>query len=245
MLGRSIPKHALTSSDPCATAAVSVSFGWPGTSHAPAFFPTGGEDFYLPPGLRIRTLALLTIFLGAKLGANDRRHRAMSGHVQPFLGQMNSTSSHTRRRQAVFRECLLSSRSRVRVAVGAQIVLVDLRNRNYHRSSDVLLAGNHSWCTALRMRRRVRVHQAEFVVPDMCRRGGRPPGEPNGEPTSLIRPAGLNGPRSGTGEQGSYTGLATVTSCLQLLLLDGALTGRNEQPVTNADFRSGKSAPPC
>jgi len=144
MLGRSIPKHALTSSDPCATAAVSVSFGWPGTSHAPAFFPTGGEDFYLPPGLRIRTLALLTIFLGAKLGANDRRHRAMSGHVQPFLGQMNSTSSHTRRRQAVFRECLLSSRSRVRVAVGAQIVLVDLRNRNYHRSSDVLLAGNHS-----------------------------------------------------------------------------------------------------
>src|ERR1017187_9648315 len=69
--------------------------------------------------------------------------------------------------------------------------------------------------------------------PDMCCRGGPPPGEPNGEPTSPIRRAGLNGPRSGTGEQGSYTGLAAVTSCLQLLLLDGGALGRNEQPVTN------------
>jgi hypothetical protein len=56
--------------------------------------------------------------------------------------------------------------------------------------------------------------------PDMCCRGSPPPGEPNGEPTSPIRRAGLNGPRSGTGEQGSYTGLAAATPCLQLLLLD-------------------------
>src|ERR1035438_3879299 len=34
--------------------------------------------------------------------------------------------------------------------------------------------------------------------PDTCCSGGPPPGEPNGEPTSPIRRAGLNGPRSGT-----------------------------------------------
>ena len=39
---------------------------------------------------------------------------------------------------------LLSSRSRVRVAVGALIMLVNLNIRNYDRSIDVLLAGNHS-----------------------------------------------------------------------------------------------------
>ena len=34
----------------------------------------------------------------------------------------SGTSSHTKRRQAESRECLLSSRSRVRVAVGAQVM---------------------------------------------------------------------------------------------------------------------------
>ena len=36
----------------------------------------------LSPG--IRTLALLTRFRGAERGANDHRHRATSGHIQPL-----------------------------------------------------------------------------------------------------------------------------------------------------------------
>ena len=59
--------------------------------------------------------------LGAKLGANDHRHAATPGHVQPFSLQQNGTSAHIRRRQATFRECLLSSRPRVRIALGAQV----------------------------------------------------------------------------------------------------------------------------
>jgi hypothetical protein len=67
----------------------------------------------------IRTLALLTRSQGAKRGANDHRHRAAPGHVQPFSLPMNGTSGRTGRRLTTIRDCLLSSRSRVRVAVGA------------------------------------------------------------------------------------------------------------------------------
>lgn len=72
-------------------------------------------------GPGFRTLAPLTRFLGAKLGANDHRHRATPGHVQPLSSQLNGTPGHAGPHQAVLRECLLSSRSRVRVAVGEQV----------------------------------------------------------------------------------------------------------------------------
>jgi hypothetical protein len=68
----------------------------------------------------------------------------MSGHIQPLSLQRNGTSRHATPRQAVSRECLLSSRSRVRVAVGAQIMQLDNEIRNVDRSIEVLLAGNHS-----------------------------------------------------------------------------------------------------
>ena len=52
-----------------------------------------------------------------RTAANDHRHRATPGHGQPFSPQPNGTLGHTGPRQALPRECLLSSRSRVRVAV--------------------------------------------------------------------------------------------------------------------------------
>ena len=71
--------------------------------------------------LAIRTLALLTGFRGAKRGANDHRIRATPGHMQPSAPRPNGTSGHMQHRAGTFRKCLLSSRSRVRVAVGAQV----------------------------------------------------------------------------------------------------------------------------
>ena len=70
-------------------------------------------------GLNIQKLALLTRFLGAKLGANDHRHRAIPGRIQPLSLRLTGTSGYPAPHSATFRECLLSSRSRVRVAVGA------------------------------------------------------------------------------------------------------------------------------
>ena len=72
-----------------------------------------------------RALALLTRLRGAKQGANDHRHTATSGHIQPLLLQLDGTSGHTGRCHAASRDCLLSSRSRVRVALGAQIMQVE------------------------------------------------------------------------------------------------------------------------
>ncbi len=57
-----------------------------------------------------------TRFRGAKRGANDRRHRATPGYIRPFALARNGTSGHTRHHPATLRKCLLSSRSRVRVA---------------------------------------------------------------------------------------------------------------------------------
>jgi DNA-binding XRE family transcriptional regulator len=62
--------------------------------------------------------------LGAKLGANDHRHRDTSGHVQPSSLQLDGTSGHAQHLPGTLRKCLLSSRFRVRVAVGAQVMRV-------------------------------------------------------------------------------------------------------------------------
>jgi hypothetical protein len=59
--------------------------------------------------------------LGAKLGANDHSYQATPGHFQPLRLQLDGTSGHTWRYPATLRKCLLSSRFRVRVAVGAQV----------------------------------------------------------------------------------------------------------------------------
>ncbi len=69
----------------------------------------------------------------------------MPGHVQPLSLQPNGTSGDTQHYRATLRKCLLSSRSRVRVAVGAQIVQVGVDIRNYDCSNDLLLAGDHSY----------------------------------------------------------------------------------------------------
>jgi hypothetical protein len=45
--------------------------------------------------LGIRTLALLMRSPGAKLRANDHRHRDTPGHFQPFSLRSNGTSGHT------------------------------------------------------------------------------------------------------------------------------------------------------
>jgi hypothetical protein len=41
------------------------------------------------PGPAVRTLARLTIFSGAKLGANSARRQATSGHTEPASSQVN------------------------------------------------------------------------------------------------------------------------------------------------------------
>jgi hypothetical protein len=53
----------------------------------------------------------------ARRGANDHRHRATPGHVQPLSPQLNGTPGHAGPPHATLRECLLSSRC---PAVGAQ-----------------------------------------------------------------------------------------------------------------------------
>jgi hypothetical protein len=52
-----------------------------------------------------RTLATLTEFLGAKLGANGRRHPATSDHTRPSLPQFNSPLGITKRCLATHRIC--------------------------------------------------------------------------------------------------------------------------------------------
>jgi hypothetical protein len=84
---------------------------------------------------------------GSLTGSNDHRYRATSGHIQPLREQLGGTSGHIWHRQVILRKCLLSSRSRVRVAVVAQMTLVNRHIRNYSRSNDLLLAGNHSYLT--------------------------------------------------------------------------------------------------
>src|SRR5580658_3921750 len=58
---------------------------------------------------------------GAKRGANDQTTRATSSYLQPLSLRQNGTSGHTQHLAGTLRKCLLSSRSRVRVAVGAQV----------------------------------------------------------------------------------------------------------------------------
>src|SRR6266571_7452610 len=68
-------------------------------------------------GLRYSaTLAAL-----AARGAIDRKHRATPAYVRPFMLARNGTSGNIRHLPATLRKCLLSSRSRVRVAVGVQV----------------------------------------------------------------------------------------------------------------------------
>ncbi len=88
------------------------------------------------PVWRIRTLAMLTRLQGAKRGANDGRSWATSGHMQPMPVPRNGTSGHAPHRRATLRKCLLSSRSRVRVAVGAHIQIT--------RSASLLPAIGHA-----------------------------------------------------------------------------------------------------
>ena len=80
--------------------------------------------------LIIRTLAGLTRSRGASRGANGVRHRATPGHVQPLSVQLDGTSGHLRHRLATARKCLLSSRSQVRILLGALIRLTIRRCGN-------------------------------------------------------------------------------------------------------------------
>jgi hypothetical protein len=81
----------------------------------------GGSSIGWHAALITWTLALLRRFRGAKLGANVHQHQATSGDVQRFSLRSVPTSGDTGRCQAALGKCLLSSRSRVRVALGAQV----------------------------------------------------------------------------------------------------------------------------
>src|SRR5215469_13567846 len=98
--------------------------------------------------LIIRTLALLTTSRGAKLGASVHRHRATSGDVQRFSLRPEPTSGDTERRQATLGKCLLGSRKRVRVALGAQV-----RGLRLHRARSLseLRSEAHKTAATVRM----------------------------------------------------------------------------------------------
>jgi hypothetical protein len=114
-----------------------------------------------------RKLALLTRFRGAKRGANDHRSGAASGHIQPLLVRPIGTSGDIRPLLATLQKCLLSSRSRVRVAVGAQIMQVVLNIRKDCHSNELLLAGSHSY---LMYRQAGTRSPGKTVIPDIRRR---------------------------------------------------------------------------
>ncbi len=60
------------------------------------------------------------------MGSQQGRYAATPGHHQPLSVQLNGTSGHARQRPATSQKCLLSSRSRVRVALGALVRVVSV-----------------------------------------------------------------------------------------------------------------------
>jgi hypothetical protein len=95
----------------------------------------------------------------------------------------------------MLRECFLSSRSRVRVAVGAQNVKLDIDIRNYDRSIDVLLAGNHSICyITLRMNSGYAL-TSQNCNADTYRTGSPLPGSQHHPLKPMYRGASLTRPR--------------------------------------------------
>ena len=65
-------------------------------------------------------LARLTILLGAKSGANDTRHQATPGHIQPELPQVNGMQSNIWPHSATVRACMACKRSGVRISLAPQ-----------------------------------------------------------------------------------------------------------------------------
>jgi hypothetical protein len=143
------------------------------------------------------SLALLRRFRGAKRGANDRRHRATPGRIQPLSLQPNGTSAHTGRRQAVSRKFLLSSRSRVRVAVGASTVHFNDSFRNHCHYDDVLLARQSLICdAALGDASAECPYQAKWGFPGLRRTGSPSVGAKRGAIRSRCSPLARQGNRS-------------------------------------------------
>ncbi len=84
----------------------------------PAGWPCRLGRARLCAALIIRILALLTRSRGAKRGANDHRHPAMPGHVQPRSWLVDAALGHAQPCPATVPACLLSSRPQVRVLLG-------------------------------------------------------------------------------------------------------------------------------
>ena len=81
---------------------------------------------------------------GSQKGSQRPQIQGASGHIKPSGVEQSGTSGRTQHRPPTLRKYLLSSRSRVRVAVGAPTVQVNQYFRNYRRFNDILRAGNHS-----------------------------------------------------------------------------------------------------
>jgi len=112
---------------------------------------------------------------------------AASGHVQPFVLRPDRTSGHIWRHPATLRECLLSSRSHVRVAVGAQVVQVNpiseiIIDTTIYCSQAITQSDAQpcGWAGGYALTR-------QNCDPDMCRRGGPPPGGQTGSQRHSLR----------------------------------------------------------
>ena len=80
----------------------------------------GGEQDKLA-ALGLQQSQIVARSWGANWGANDGRHQAALGDVEPLSMQLDATSGDVRRRLATPGKCLLSSRSQVRILLGAQV----------------------------------------------------------------------------------------------------------------------------
>jgi len=191
--------------------------------------------------MRIRALAALTRSLGAKLGANDHRRRATAGHIQPLSLQPNGTSGHIQHHPGTLRKCLLSSRSRVRVAVGAQLMQVSPRIRNYCHSNDLLHADNHShlvWLCGTRRRNAVtRQNEVGWPAP----RWWSITASQTGSQTVEVQPGGVSA------GQRTDPDLSQALKAVQASMGSGPETGLGQGPgaALGADSGSpGRSASP-
>jgi len=66
-------------------------------------------------------LAVLTSFLGAKLGASSARLLATPGHIQPESTQVNGTPGDPGPRSATVRACMACRRSGVRIPLAPRV----------------------------------------------------------------------------------------------------------------------------
>src|ERR1700722_13002112 len=117
--------HDLATRAPSPATSDSAFAAWQAGDGAP---PTSASGAAQPMHFRSFEHERSREYLGAKLGANDRRLQATPGHDQLTSVQLDGSLGYTRRHTAMLRRCLLSSGSRVRILPGAPTRVLNWEN---------------------------------------------------------------------------------------------------------------------